>query len=49
MEQFFLVLQNLPLKRLVADALGEIELIGCSKGSWKRLCKSSRDVLAYQV
>jgi hypothetical protein len=39
MEQFFfLVLRNLPLKRLVADALGKIELMGCSKGSWKRLC-----------
>jgi hypothetical protein len=50
MEQFFfLVLRNLPLKRLVADALGEIELMGCSKGSWKRLCNSSRDIRACQV
>jgi hypothetical protein len=43
MEQF------LPLKRLVADALGEIELMGCSKGSSKRLCNSSRDIRACQV
>ena len=50
MEQFFLfVLRNLPLKRLVADALGEIELMGCSKESWKRLCNSSRDIRACQV
>jgi hypothetical protein len=36
MEQFFfLVLRNLPLKRFAADALGEIKLMGCSKGSWK--------------
>ena len=35
MEQFFLVLRNLPLKRLVVDALGEIELMVCSEGSWK--------------
>jgi hypothetical protein len=27
----FLVLRNLPLKQLVADALGEIELMACSK------------------
>jgi len=50
MEQFFfLVLRNLPLKRLVADALGEIDLMGCSKGSWKRLCNSSWDIRACQV
>src|SRR6266481_2025098 len=45
----FFVLRNLPLKRLVADALGEIEPMGCSKGSWERLCNSSRDIRACQV
>jgi hypothetical protein len=49
MEQLFLVLRNLPLKRLAADALGEIELIGCSKGSWNGLCNSSWDIRGYQV
>jgi hypothetical protein len=50
MEQFFfLVLRSWPLKRLVADALGEIELMSCSKGSWKRICNSSRDIRACQV
>jgi hypothetical protein len=49
MEQFVFYLRNLPLKRLVADALGEIELTGCSRGSWKRLCNSSRDIRACQV
>jgi hypothetical protein len=44
-----LILRNLPLKRLAADALGEIELMGCSKGSGKRRCNSSWDIGAYQV
>jgi hypothetical protein len=33
----------------VEPALGEIELMGCSKGSWKRLYNSSRDIRACQV
>jgi hypothetical protein len=47
MEQFiFLVLRNLPLKRPFSGALGEIGLMGYSKGSWKRLCNSSPDIRA---
>jgi hypothetical protein len=49
MEQFVLVLRNFPLKRLAADALGEIELMGGRKGSRKRLCNFSWDIRAYQV
>jgi hypothetical protein len=45
---FSLVLRNLPLRRVAADARGEIELMGCSKASGKRLCSSSWDIRAYQ-
>ncbi len=31
MEQFVLVLRNMPLKRLAADALGEIDLMAAAR------------------
>ena len=42
----FLVLRNWPLQRLASGALGEIEPMSCSKGSWKRLCNSSWEIRA---
>jgi hypothetical protein len=50
MEQIkFSNLPNLPLKRLVANVVGEIELLGYSKRSWSRLCNLSEDIRACQV